>query len=228
MLNQRMEDPLRLPSTAGASEERVMEKWERWNQSIAMKTRKNPDPAALHVPAQWYSYYQNLQSIRESLLSDSAEQLAEFEEPLEAPGTDVADNATDEFDHELTLGILAREDDALFEVDAAIQRILDGTYGICEKTGKPIPEARLKAVPWTRYTKQAQELLEHRKLVGRPHLEPVESIQGPPPGGLAQAPDPEEEEPIAIETRRRRREQGVRDLAGDVGVNVASALKQEP
>lgn len=193
-----------------------------------MNSPNNPDPAALHVPAQWYWHYQKLQSIRENLLSDSAEQMEEFEEPLEAPGNDVADSATDEFDHDLALSLLAHEGDALFEVDAAIQRILDGSYGICEMTGRPIPEVRLRATPWTRYTKEALELLERRNLVEEPHLEPVSSIQGPAPGGLAKAPDPEAEEPISIETRRCRREEGVRDLAGEAGLAITSSLTQEP
>ena len=193
-----------------------------------MKTRTDPDPAALHVPSKWYWYYHKLQSIRENLLRDSAEQMAEFEEPLEAPGSDVADNATDEFDHDLALGLLAREEDSLFEVDAAIQRILDGSYGICEMTGKPIPEVRLRAVPWTRYTKEALDLLEKRKLVEGPHLEPLASIQGPAPGGLAHVPDPEADEPITLETRRRRLEEGVRELSGEGGLTITPALIQEP
>ena len=191
-----------------------------------MKTRTDPDPAALRIPSRWHWNYRSLQSLRESLLSDTAEQMEEFEEPLEAPGIDVADSATDEFAHDLALGLLALEVDALFEVDAAIRRLLDGSYGICEMTGKPIPEVRLRAVPWTRYTKEALELLERRNLVEQPHLEPVASIQGPAPGGLANAPDPEAEEPIAIETRRR--EEGVDELAGEAGSSINPSLTHKP
>lgn len=193
-----------------------------------MKTERTSDPAGRDVPSRWRGNYRQLQSFRDGLLSDSAEQLAEFKEPLEAPGIDVADSATDEFDHVLALGLLAHEEDALFEVDAAIQRILDGTYGICELTGKPIPEARLRAVPWTRYTKEALEFLERQNLIGIPELEPLESLQGPAPGGLAAVPDPEGEEPISLETLRRRREQGIHDLAGDTGLSIDSSLTEHP
>jgi RNA polymerase-binding transcription factor DksA len=83
---------------------------------------------------------------------------------LEPPGLDVGDSASEEVDHAMALGILAREHDALFEVDCAIGRILDGSYGICEKTGKPIPESRLLIVPWTRYSKEALEQLERQHM----------------------------------------------------------------
>lgn len=185
-------------------------------------------PAALRVPAQWQWHYQKLQAIREDLLNDRAEQLEQFEEPLEAPGTDAADSATDEFDHDLALGLLGPEEDALVEVDAAIQRILSGGYGICEMTGKPIPAVRLRATPWTRYTREARSFLEQRNLIERPHLEPVASIQGPAPGGLAEAPDPEAEEAISIENRRRSSEENLRELLGETDLTITSALTQEP
>ncbi len=67
----------------------------------------------------------------------------------------------------MSLGILAQEPDALSEVDAAIARILDGSYGVCQKTGSPIPESRLRVVPWTRFTKEALEDTERVKMAER-------------------------------------------------------------
>jgi RNA polymerase-binding transcription factor DksA len=46
------------------------------------------------------------------------------------------------------------------EVDAAIKRIQEGTYGVCELTGKPITRDRLSAVPFTRFSAEAQKELE--------------------------------------------------------------------
>jgi RNA polymerase-binding transcription factor DksA len=51
------------------------------------------------------------------------------------------------------------EQEALYEIDAALKRIEDGTYGICELTGKPIPWERLEAIPWTRFSLEAQNQL---------------------------------------------------------------------
>jgi RNA polymerase-binding transcription factor DksA len=190
-----------------------------------MKSR-NSNPAALHVPAKWRRHYRRLQALREELVEDSAEQRAEFHEVLEPIGTDDSDRATDEFDHDLALGILAHEEDALFEVDDAIRRILDGTYGICEKTGMAIPEKRLRVVPWTRYTKEALERIEKRSHAGWPHLAPVSSIRGPAPGGLAEAPEPDDL--ITRETDVRKRRENIRDLAGDAGAEITDVTSFEP
>ncbi|MGV3659232.1 MAG: TraR/DksA family transcriptional regulator [Prosthecobacter sp.] len=90
-------------------------------------------------------------------------QLAAAAEPLESPAMSPADSAADELDHDLALSILSREQDALREVDAAIQRIFGGVYGRCEETGRPIPAARLRAVPWTRHVREVEERLERER-----------------------------------------------------------------
>mgnify|MGYP003574500563 CR=1 FL=1 len=46
------------------------------------------------------------------------------------------------------------------EIEEALRRIQKGTYGVCELTGKMIPRARLDAIPWTRFTVEAQSQLE--------------------------------------------------------------------
>ncbi|MFN7141747.1 MAG: TraR/DksA family transcriptional regulator, partial [Limisphaerales bacterium] len=60
--------------------------------------------------------------------------------------------------------------------EEALHRIQKGTYGICELTGKPIESARLKAVPWTRFSLQAQHELETRGAVNRTRLSQPSSI----------------------------------------------------
>ena len=180
---------------------------------------KYPDPAALHVPTKWYWHYRKLRSLRDSLIANREEQAAEFSEPLEVHSMDDADSATDEFDHNLALAILSHEEDDLYELDEAIRRIFDGTYGVCEVTGEAIPESRLRVVPWTRYTKEALESIERQQPDHRLHLETLASIQGPAPGGLPQAPEPEDL--ISIETARREREQKIRDFAGEAGLTIS-------
>jgi DnaK suppressor protein len=63
----------------------------------------------------------------------------------------MADLGTDNYEQEFALGLLDGERKLLQELSDALQRIEDGTYGICEGTGRPIPKARLKANPWARY-----------------------------------------------------------------------------
>ena len=66
-----------------------------------------------------------------------------------------------------SLSLVSSEQEALAEIDAAIKRIHDGTYGICEMTGKPIAKERLLAVPFTRYSAEAQKQIERNRYRSR-------------------------------------------------------------
>lgn len=167
-----------------------------------LSTHQNP----MRVPPRWSWHYRQLQSLHERLLENKEVQAAEAVQPLEPHSMDDADSATDEFDHNLALCLLTKEQDALYEVEAAINRIRAGTYGICEETGKPIPEARLCAVPWTRYTRAVQERLEQEGLIKNAHLGVVASLQGAGPEGMSELEEPEKEELQAREVLRHQRE----------------------
>jgi len=80
--------------------------------------------------------------------------------------SDQTDSGTDSFDRDFALSLVSSEQDALNEIEAAIVRIKNGSYGICEITGKMIPAARLTAVPFARYSVEGQaehEKNQHRK-----------------------------------------------------------------
>ena len=62
--------------------------------------------------------------------------------------TDMAELGTGNFDQEFTLSLLGSEKDALDQIEAAIERIEDGSYGRCETCGGKIPEPRLEAIPY--------------------------------------------------------------------------------
>jgi len=62
--------------------------------------------------------------------------------------TSMAELGSDNFDQELTLSLAGSEKAALGQIDAALKRIEDGGYGLCEKCGKQIPEPRLQAIPY--------------------------------------------------------------------------------
>ena len=59
--------------------------------------------------------------------------------------------------------LVASEQEALEEVEDAIDRIFDGSYGICQETKKPIKKTRLKVVPFTRFSLEGQNQFEQRK-----------------------------------------------------------------
>jgi RNA polymerase-binding protein DksA len=72
----------------------------------------------------------------------------------------MADLGTDTFDQDFMLGLAENERRRLREIDEALQRIHNGTYGVCVMTGKPIPKARLDAKPWARDTIEAAREVE--------------------------------------------------------------------
>mgnify|MGYP001260929154 CR=1 FL=1 len=74
--------------------------------------------------------------------------------------THLADIGSDNFEHEFTLELLESERDLLREIDEALDRIDDGTFGICLGTGQPISIARLKARPWCRYSIEYKRMIE--------------------------------------------------------------------
>ncbi len=72
----------------------------------------------------------------------------------------MADAGTDTFDRDFALSLVSNEQEALHEIEEAIQRILNGTYGICEITGKAIRKERLRAVPFARFSVESQIEME--------------------------------------------------------------------
>jgi len=80
----------------------------------------------------------------------------------------LSDQGTDTFDREFALNQLSSEQDVLFEIDAAIRRLEDGSYGICEISGEPINIERLQALPYVRYTIATQSELEKGSITYRP------------------------------------------------------------
>ena len=78
------------------------------------------------------------------------------------PATDVAEQGSDAYDQSLSI-VLAEVDRKLIrEIDAAIKRIDDKVYGLCEITGNPIPATRLNELPWARLSIEAARELERR------------------------------------------------------------------
>lgn len=62
----------------------------------------------------------------------------------------MADVGTDSFEKDMTLGLIESEADELKEIEEALKRTDDGSYGLCEVCKKPIPKVRLRAIPYAR------------------------------------------------------------------------------
>lgn len=148
--------------------------------------------SASRVPGQWRWHYQTLLTLRERLLNHRAYLAAEAAASLEP--LDSADLAADDFEHDLALGQLSGEQDVLYEIQAALNRLQAGTYGRCEATGRPISKARLRAIPWTRFCQAVEERLEHDGTLRPLHLGELRSLRQPVTRSFdAEIPDAEEE-----------------------------------
>src|SRR5438552_10783103 len=82
-------------------------------------------------------------------------------------GMHQADAGSDAYDRDFAVSLLSQEQDALYEIDEALKRIELGTYGKCEMCGKPIPHARLEAIPFARFTVECQSQLEKQSKASR-------------------------------------------------------------
>ena len=90
------------------------------------------------------------------------ETLRNAPEGSEASGSGMhqGDAGSDAYDRDFALNLLSKEQDALHEIEAALGRIEQGTYGICEISGEKIPNARLEAIPFARLTVECQSKWE--------------------------------------------------------------------
>jgi DnaK suppressor protein len=91
---------------------------------------------------------------REALRSTSGSNLSNL--PIH-----MADMGTDNYEQEFTLGLVEKDRVLLREINVALAKIQDGTYGICEGTGKPIGKARLEAKPWARHSIEYARKMEN-------------------------------------------------------------------
>ena len=123
-----------------------------------LKATNHSDPKK--VKAEWQKYCQRLLELREQLLRQMNGLAKESAQELPGYSLHMADSGTDNFDRDFALSLLSSDQDAVYEIEEALKRIEKKTYGVCELTGKPIPRARLEAIPWTRFTVNAQAQLE--------------------------------------------------------------------
>lgn len=107
-------------------------------------------------------FKKRLEEMRSSLTQSLKGSTAEVKTPDEATGYSQhqADQGTDDFDRTISLEVTSREYGILRQIDRALEKIEENTYGVCDITGEEIPRARLEAVPYATMTVKAQEQLE--------------------------------------------------------------------
>ena len=126
---------------------------------------------------------QRLMALRDSILDSMAgvakDTLRSRPEGSEASafGMHQADAGSDAYDKDFALSLLSQEQDALYEVEEALKRVDNGTYGVCEMSAKQIPHPRLEALPFARFTVECQTEVEKGRRFQRSRI-PVTSLFG--------------------------------------------------
>ncbi|TVS01062.1 MAG: hypothetical protein EA423_10550 [Phycisphaerales bacterium] len=98
-----------------------------------------------------------LNDLEEGALRGSSGSLSHLPQHMAEQGSEMADQS-------LSLNLAATERSLIKEIDEALQRIENKTFGVCELTGRPIRPERLEELPWTRYSIDAARELERRSM----------------------------------------------------------------
>jgi RNA polymerase-binding transcription factor DksA len=116
------------------------------------------------VDPHWRWHYRALMRLNGRLIDERDHRKGEVSNSLSETHKDPSDTAADKSERDILFAELGMEENAIAEVEAALQRIRDGSYGNCQVTGNPISADRLRAIPWTRYCREAAPRSERRKL----------------------------------------------------------------
>jgi RNA polymerase-binding transcription factor DksA len=147
------------------------------------------------VKAEWAKYYDNLLELRDRLSNQMDGLAKESAEEMSNYSLHMADAGTDNFDRDFALSLLSSDQDAIYEIEEALKRIEKDTYGVCELTGKPIPRSRLDAIPWTRFTVEAQSQLEREGALKSRRLGTLGSVDSTSASDVEDDGDEAEEKP---------------------------------
>ena len=121
-----------------------------------------PGSNGSHSPAFVQKQRQRLLDLRDDLVDAvsgmARDTIRNAPEGSEASGSGQhqGDAGSDAYDRDFALSVLAKEQDALYEIEQALRRIQAGSYGICEMSSRKIPQARLEAIPFARLTVECQ------------------------------------------------------------------------
>ncbi len=160
-------------STSGTPRSRL----NREEEGVTIEIAKGPVKMTTFLKKQ----KQRLIELRDAYLNSiegvASETIRNENGDASAFGMHQADAGSDAYDRDFALSLLGKEQDALYEINEALKRIETGTYGLCEGTGVTIPEERLEAMPFARFSVTYQEKLERSQMSGR-WSRPVHSLFG--------------------------------------------------
>lgn len=131
------------------------------------KQKESAETIAIsQVPSKFLKYYKALIELRQHFEEELDIHTHDSLKEENKDHQDMSDGSTESFDKDFALSLVSNEQEALNEINEAIKRVLNGTYGKCEITGKPINRERLSAVPFTRFSVEGQAIheKEHRRI----------------------------------------------------------------
>jgi DnaK suppressor protein len=144
-----------------------MSKAVRGDQPITLPDGYRPSEGEPFMSAQHRAYFRKkLQRWKDDIIKETMETLQVLHHDT-IQHADLADRATHETERALELRARDRQRKLISKIDAALQRIDDGSYGYCEETGEPISLRRLDARPIATLSLEAQERHERRERVYR-------------------------------------------------------------
>ncbi len=144
------------------------------------------------IDPKWKWHYNILLDLHSHLRHEEEELQRDANEQNTGLQREQADVATNTFNRDWALGMLSSEQDAVYEIEDALDRIRTGRYGICEYTGRPIPQERLAAIPWTRFSVEGEREAEKRGKMERPKSKLGERqslVREPPPESFGKEED---------------------------------------
>jgi RNA polymerase-binding transcription factor DksA len=124
---------------------------------------KTSHPKPIHPPAgqhetssstklkDWGWHYRTLLALRDHLAGGAGDRMREPVGAMEPPSVHPEDLVDEVYDRDLAGALPENRAEALREIDGAILRLSTGVYGVCEASGRPIPQAQLRAKPWRRF-----------------------------------------------------------------------------
>ncbi len=130
----------------------------------------SPRAKLVKINPKWERHYRHLLELRDYFLRQKGMLTKDANDEQPNYSEHMADAGTDSYDRDFALSMLSSDQNARYEIEAALERIADGTYGICEITGKPIAAQRLNAIPWARFSMETEQQLEQRGSVNRVRL----------------------------------------------------------
>jgi len=135
--------------------------------TVEMESDYRPSEGEPFMNERQREYFKNkLLAWKDDILRESKETLANLQEESQNH-PDFADRASSETDRSIELRARDRQRKLISKIDAALERIDDGSYGYCEETGEPISVRRLDARPIATLSIEAQEAHERREKVYR-------------------------------------------------------------